>query len=111
VITGADRGEIGVMIFPNMSALKAAGYGLDALDGALTDPDLRARLQEKLASLAKDASSSTRISRAIILAEPASMPMGEMTAKGNLNFDAILSRRAALLDRLYDNNDPAVVKL
>ncbi len=111
VITGADRGEIGVMIFPNMGALKAAGYGLDALDGALTDPELRARLQEKLASLAIDASSSTRISRAIILAEPASMPLGEMTAKGNLNFNAILSRRAALLDRLYDNDDPAVVKL
>ena len=97
VITGADRGEIGVMIFPNMSALKAAGYGLDALDGALTDPDLRARLQEKLASLARDASSSTRISRAIILAEPASMPMGEMTAKGNLNFrrDPVTARGIA----------------
>jgi feruloyl-CoA synthase len=37
------------------------------------------------------------------------MPEGEMTAKGNLNFRKILTRRKDLLERLYDDADPAVV--
>ena len=39
------------------------------------------------------------------------MPDGEMTAKGNLNFRKVLARRAALLERLYADDDPAVAKV
>jgi feruloyl-CoA synthase len=39
------------------------------------------------------------------------MPEGEMTAKGNLNIRKVLSRRERLLERLYNDDDPAVVTL
>ena len=58
----------------------------------------------------KAAGSSMRVTRAIVMAEPPSMAEGEITAKGNLNFRKILTRRGALLDRLYDDADPAVIR-
>ena len=109
VITGADRNQIGVMILPNMSALKAGGYDLVNQDGALVCRLLQGEIHRRLAERAREISgSAARVSRAIVLAEPASMPEGEMTAKGNLNFRRILTRRAPLLERLYDDADPAV---
>lgn len=111
VITGADRDEIGLMIFPNMGAVEDAGFSTAQTDGALTDPALLDDIRNRLVANAEGSSSSTRVSRAIVLGEPASMALGEMTAKGNLNFRKILTRRAALLDRLYDTSDPAVTNL
>jgi feruloyl-CoA synthase len=111
VITGADKSEIGLMIFPNMTALSAAGYASDPANGALSGPALLAEIKARLTAHAANASSSTRISRAIVLSDPASMPDGEMTAKGNLNFNAILKRRADMLARLYDGADAAVITL
>jgi len=39
------------------------------------------------------------------------MPEGEMTAKGNLNVRKVLTRLGALLERLYNDTDPAVVTI
>jgi feruloyl-CoA synthase len=111
LVTGADMDEIGLLIFPNMGEVARAGFAADHVDGALTDPQLLAEITRRLAENAKGASSSTRVARAIVLSEPASMALGEMTAKGNLNFRKILNLRANLLTRLYDNTDPAVAKL
>ncbi|WP_071674674.1 feruloyl-CoA synthase [Nioella nitratireducens] len=112
VITGADKTEIGVMIFPNRAELKAEGYALAEADGALTDPLLLGDVHRRLAERAREVSgSSSRVARAIVLADPASMPDGELTAKGNLNFRKVLTRRAKLLDRLYTDADPATVTL
>jgi feruloyl-CoA synthase len=112
VITGADRGEIGVLIFPNAADLQAEGYSLDAQDGALTDPRLLSDIHRRLAERAREITgSSTRVSRALVLSEPPSMPEGEMTAKGNLNFRRVLTRRADLLARLYAEDDPCVTTL
>ncbi|TDK51802.1 feruloyl-CoA synthase [Antarcticimicrobium luteum] len=112
VITGADRDEIGVMIFPNMAELEAEGYSTDAQEGALADPHLLSDIHRRLAERARDISgSSTRVARAIALAEPPSMPEAEMTAKGNLNFRRVLTRRADLLERLYAESDPCVTRI
>ncbi|MCJ7872981.1 feruloyl-CoA synthase [Phaeobacter sp. J2-8] len=112
VVTGADRNEIGVMIFPALAELERAGYGLSDKDGALNDAALLAEVHKRLTErAAQQSGSSTRVARAILVAEPASMPAGEMTAKGNLNFRKILERRKDLLDRLYADDDPAVVTL
>ena len=112
VVTGADRNEIGLMIFPNLSEVSKAGYATDSLAGVLTCAallrDVRARLKAR-AQVAN--ASSTRIARAIVLAEPPSMPEGEATAKGNLNFRKVLTRRAGLLARLYADADDAVVSV
>ncbi|MGI3184989.1 feruloyl-CoA synthase [Nioella aestuarii] len=112
VITGADRDEIGVMIFPNMAELKAEGFATDSTDGALSDPLLLGDIHRRLAERAREISgSSTRVARAIVLADPPSMPDGEMTAKGNLNFRKVLTLRAGLLARLYADNDACVTTI
>ncbi|MBO9465453.1 feruloyl-CoA synthase [Tropicibacter sp. R15_0] len=112
VITGADKNEIGVMIFPNTSELEAEGFALQDDNGAILCPLLLGEIHRRLAAhAATGASSSTRVVRAIVLSEPASMPDGEMTAKGNLNFRKVLTRRADLLNRLYADADPAVTTL
>ena len=111
VITGHDLNEIGVLIFANPEAFAAAGYGADSDNGALTCPrlleDVRSRLRDRDA---QQGGSSMRVRRALVLAEPPSLGDGEMTAKGSLNWRKVLSRRAALLARLYDESDPAVVQ-
>ena len=111
VVTGADKDQIGLMIFPNLPALVAHGFAKAASHGALDDPDLLAEIKSRLTAHAQGASNSNRIARAIILSDPASMPEGEMTAKGNLNFRKVLTRRSDMLARLYTDNDPAVITL
>ncbi|MHA7776735.1 feruloyl-CoA synthase [Roseibium sp. M-1] len=112
VITGADRKQIGVMIFPNVAELSREGFDLKEEDGALAGTLLQGEIHRRLSERAREISgSSALVSRAIVLAEPPSMPEGEMTAKGNLNIRKVLARREALLERLYTDNDPAVVTI
>ena len=110
VITGQDKSDIGVLIFPNKEAIEAAGHALDDVDGMLSDPSLLNALRERLAAWnAENASSSTRIARAAFFAEPASLVDAEITAKGNLNFRKVLQRRSAILDHLYNGSHDAVI--
>ncbi|MBV7407506.1 feruloyl-CoA synthase [Maritimibacter sp. DP1N21-5] len=112
VVTGADKGDIGLMIFPNPAVLSAQGYKNTETNGALTDRSLLSDIERRLAERAREGSgSSTRVARAVVLAEPPSMPDGEMTAKGNLNYRKVLDRRKAILDRLYSDSDPACIKI
>lgn len=112
VITGADRKEIGVMLFPNLPELEREGFQLTEEEGAYACPLLQGEIHRRLSERARQISgSSALVSRAIIVSEPASMPEGEMTAKGNLNVRKVLERRAQLLERLYTDTDPAVVTL
>lgn len=105
VITGADRHEVGVMIFP------PAARGLTGDDGTIRDAEYLAELSERLTSLAAKATgSASRIARALVLAEPPNVGGGEITAKGSLNYNAILRRRADLLERLYDDSDLSILK-
>ncbi|MCG6901172.1 MAG: feruloyl-CoA synthase [Rhodobacter sp.] len=104
IVTGADRSEIGVMIVPS-PALRAAVAAADP--GALWSVGAAADIRRALAPIGTG--SSTRIARALILAEPPQIAEGEITAKGNLNFRKLLTRRADLLDRLYDDADPATI--
>jgi feruloyl-CoA synthase len=93
VVVGADRDEVGLLVFP-----------AEACD--------RAALAQALGAMNRDAggASSRRIARAMLLAEPPSLDAGEVTDKGSLNIRAILARRAAALARLYDDNDPEVIR-
>lgn len=112
IITGADRNQIGVMIFPNVAELTREGFDLNDDDGAFRCKLLQGEIHRRLSARAREISgSSTLVSRAIVLSQPASMPEGEMTAKGNLNIRKVLARREALLERLYTDDDPAVVTL
>lgn len=110
VVTGADRNEIGILIFPNRKELEAEGFGFEKDNGALVDRLLKGEIRRRLAERAREVTgSSTRVSRALVLAEPPDMGAGEVTAKGNLNARRVLDQRRALLDRLYDDSDPATI--
>ena len=105
VVTGADRAEIDLLIVPSAGLRAADDAAEDA--GALIVPSRADVIRERLARVGT--SPSTRIARALILAEPLSMADGEVTAKGSINFKKLLARRADLLARLEDDADPATI--
>jgi len=108
VVTGEGQRQVGLLILPAPDQMAA---GRDE-GGVLRSDALEAELSKRLAKLAETApGASNRISRALVMAEPPSMAEGEITAKGNLNFRKVLARRAALLDRLYDPQDSAVIEI
>lgn len=104
VFAGADRDDIAVLVFPDIEACrKLAGLGPDATPAAVIAD---AKVREKFAALLKSLAalspgSSTRVARALLMAEPPSMDKGEMTDKGSINQRAVLNNRAALVDELY----------
>ncbi len=108
VICGHDRGEVGLLVFP-VPGIAEPG---NTTRGAVTDPHAMARIEAALRSMnAHVTGSAKRITRALILAEPPSVKDQEITDKGSLNIKKVLTRRAALLERLYDNEDPALIRV
>jgi feruloyl-CoA synthase len=113
VFAGADRDEIAALVFPELEACrKLAGLGAEAKAAEIVDaPVVRqtfAMLLKKLAAFSKG--SSTRVVRAILMAEPPSMDKGEMTDKGSINQRAVLKNRSALVERLYaERPDPSIM--
>ncbi len=108
VICGADKSEIGALVVPSPEAMALAGNDAER-DGAIVSDALADRIRGALETDEQEGS-STRIARLLVLSEPPSMGDGEITAKGNLNFRKLLTRRAALYERLYADADPAVIR-
>lgn len=103
ILTGEGRHEVGLLIVPT-AAVRADAQDVD---GALIhDP-----LSFSAALVGFSGGSAHTITRALILSDPPSIAEGEITAKGNLNFAKIKTRRAALIDRLYDDADPATMMI
>ena len=108
VVCGHDRGEIGLFIFPRPDQV----HGNNTSEGAVIDEHLQAEIHHILRKMARAASGSAkRIARAIVLAEPPSVKDGEITDKGSLNTRKVITCRADLLERLYDNADPALIRV
>jgi feruloyl-CoA synthase len=105
VIAGIDRDEIGVLIFPDEASCRALCPELAAtspLAGVLCHDAVREAFAARLTALAtKSTGSSNRVTRAILLHEPPSIDIGEMTDKGSINQRAVLTNRAALVEALY----------
>ncbi len=97
VITGHDRDEVGLLLFPNPVTTRD-----------LEPERLRERVRAALAAWSNEGGSSTRPVRALVMAEPPSIDGNEITDKGYINQRAVLERRAELVDRLY-SDDPAVI--
>jgi feruloyl-CoA synthase len=112
VVTGQGRDQIGLLIVPNRAAIEKAQIDMETDGGACISPALANILRVRLRDKATEATgSATRVTRALILSEPPDMGEGEVTAKGNINFAKLLSRRAVLVDRLYDDADPAAITI
>jgi len=104
VFAGPDRDANVALVFPDIEACrKLSGLGVDATPAAIVDaPSVRLKFKELLGKLATAGSgASTRVARAVLMAEPPSMDKGEMTDKGSINQRAVLKNRAALVDELY----------
>jgi feruloyl-CoA synthase len=104
VFAGADRDFIAALVFPDIEACrKLAGLGPDASASDIVGaPGVRQKLAELLIKLAAlSPGSSTRIARAILMADLPSMDRSEMTDKGSINQRAVLRNRASLVDELY----------
>lgn len=108
VVCGHDRSDVGVMIF----LPEEDGAFAITDQGAVIDPDLADEITTRLRRLNASTSGSAKtVTRAILLEEPPSVAGKEITDKGTLNVRNILQRREALLVRLYDDNDPAVIRI
>ena len=102
------RGEIGLFVFPPAGRVPE-GAGTR---GAVTDEAVKIPVENRLRAMnAGVTGSAKRITRALILTEPPSVEGQEITDKGSLNIRKILTRRADLLERLYDNEDPALIRV
>jgi len=113
VVTGPGRDEAGLLIFLNIPACRLlsselASAGIEELSRS---PKVRARIQEMLRKISADPKLSLSIRRAIILTEPPSIDGHETTDKGYLNQRSIIERRRAIVDRLYEANDPDVIMI
>ncbi len=84
------------------------------MDTVVNHPKVRAHLRDGLLAHNKacSGSSSRRIVRAMLMAEPPSIDGNELTDKGYINQRAGLERRAALVTQLYaDQPGPDVIVL
>jgi feruloyl-CoA synthase len=113
VITGLNEKEVGALIILALGpARKLAGLADSA---AMKDVAAHAIIQRAMAELVtKLASTATgssgRIARALVLTEPPSIDKGEITDKGSINQRAVLKERAALVQALYADTAPMIVK-
>lgn len=112
VIAGHDRDSVGVLIFPEIPACRLLCPGLGAEASAaevLANPSVRSTFERLLNDLAQSATgSSNRVAAAILLDEPPSIDAHEVTDKGSLNQRAVLEKRAALVEELYQPSSRAI---
>jgi feruloyl-CoA synthase len=113
VVTGHDREEVGLLVFPNPAGCRSLCPGAaesEPLAALIERPEVRDHLAAALAAHnAVNHANSRRIARALLLAEPPSIEAGEVTDKGYVNQRAVLARRAALIDRLYGDGAGVIV--
>ncbi len=105
VVTGHDRDEIGLLIFPSLAGLRGLcpGCGPEAkLEDLVARSEVRAALASGLARHnAAAQGSSMRIARCLLMTEPPSIDANEITDKGYLNQRAVLAKRVSLVERLH----------
>lgn len=112
-LTGHDRDEIGLLVFPNLAACRGAVPGAtDATPAGelVIHPAVHDAVAAGLrAHNERNPSGSRRIGRALLMTEPPNIDANEITDKGYLNQRAVLDRRAGLIERLYRGEGPDVV--
>jgi len=110
VLAGADRDEVTALIFPDLDTCRKLAPDLTADRPArllLADSRVIDAFAHRLRSFFAAASgTSSRVTRAVLLAEPPSLDVGEMTDKGSINQRAVLTNRANLVEELYAEPSP-----
>ena len=107
MITGINAHEVGALIFPTAAVRTLAAMdralGADApLQQILQCGPVAAHFQKLVNELAHTATgSANRIARLHIMHEAASIDKGEVTDKGSINQQAVLTHRSALVEALH----------
>lgn len=114
VVTGMNRDEIGLLVFPRLDdCRRLAGLAASASAREVIEaPAVRAHFAGLLAMLNRRATGgATTIARLRLMDVAPSLDLGEITDKGSINQRAVLTHRAALVDAMYDaaQRDPAVI--
>ncbi|HSV51974.1 MAG TPA: feruloyl-CoA synthase [Burkholderiaceae bacterium] len=89
VVTGHDRAELGLLVFPTPQA------------STLSPLQLAGHVRQGLQSLGAGGGSSQSPVRALLMDEPPDAEAGEITDKGYINQRAVLARRARDVEALY----------
>ncbi|QQE89874.1 feruloyl-CoA synthase [Azotobacter chroococcum] len=108
VVTGPNRPELALLIFPRLPECRAlAGLPESAsVAEVLAAPAVRGWLQGLLDELNRTATgNASRLAWACLLAEPPCIDRGEVTDKGSINQRAVLQFREAQIDALYAGED------
>ncbi|MBK6865612.1 MAG: feruloyl-CoA synthase [Ideonella sp.] len=112
VVTGLNRDDVGLLIFPRADSCRALS-GLPAsasMAAVLEEAPVRHFFQNLVDQMyAAGTGSATRVARALVMAQPPSIDLGEITDKGSINQRAVLTHRAALVEALYARSDPAIL--
>jgi feruloyl-CoA synthase len=112
VVTGINRDDIGILLFPRLIECRQLAGAAEDADPArvFASAPVRAYFARLLARLnAAATGSATRIARLRLLDEPPSIDDHEITDKGSINQRAVLARRAQLVEALYAGSDPLMI--
>jgi feruloyl-CoA synthase len=104
LVTGHDRDDVGLLVWPNLDACRIIVNDPQATFADVArHPAIVARLRDGLRAYNAEAgpSSSLRVARAMLMGDPPSIDGGELTDKGYINQSAGLERRKDLVERLY----------
>jgi feruloyl-CoA synthase len=106
VVSGHGGDGVRFLVFPNIAACRAHAGLSDSTDASevIRHEKIRGAIAQGLARLkAQSGNSSGHATRALLLAEPASVDGGEITDKGYINQRAVLTRRASAVAVLNDD--------
>ncbi len=112
VVAGIDRDDISLLVFARIDECRKYA-GLPAttpVPEVLADARVRGFLQILVDRLwFEGTGSATRVARAHLLVEPASLEAGELTDKGSINQRVVLRQRDAIVRMLADGQDPSAL--
>jgi feruloyl-CoA synthase len=107
VVSGHGGDDVHFLVFPNIAACRAHAGLPESTDVSevIGNESARAAIAQGLAKLKAQSGggSSAHATRALLLAEPASVDGGEITDKGYINQRAVLTRRAGAVAILADD--------
>ena len=103
-LTGLNRDEVGLLVFPQWAACRAlAGLNTESsMSEVLTHAAVQRFFQSLVQRLWNEGGGSAgRVARLMLMREPPSLVAGELTDKGSLNHANVLRHREADVEALY----------
>ena len=103
--------EVGALVFPTAAVRSLADLPADApMAEVLQQHAVLQKFQSLVTDLSLTATgSANRVARLMLMAEPPSIDLGEVTDKGSINQRAVLKHRDALVQALYDETPGHIV--